>query len=140
MSDQHLTLALANSRSEIARLTQAVDDFARQTRMTDEDRHNVQLILDELVINVIKYAFCDAQPHTIDVRLFLHGHALTMVVSDDGREFDPTQAPPPDLDRPIDERPIGGLGIHIVRTLSESITYQRAGGRNTITVVRTLTN
>jgi anti-sigma regulatory factor (Ser/Thr protein kinase) len=140
MSDRHLTLALANSRSEIARLTEAVDDFARLTQMTDEDRHTVQLILDELVINVIKYAFPDTQPHTIDVQLSLHGRALTICVGDDGREFDPTQAPAPDLNRPIEERPIGGLGIHIVRTLSDSITYQRAGGRNTLTVVRTLTN
>jgi anti-sigma regulatory factor (Ser/Thr protein kinase) len=138
MSDPHLTLTLANRRSEIARLTEAVDHFAHRTGMTDEDRHNVHLILDELVINVIKYAFRDGQPHTIEVRLSLHGRSLTMVVADEGREFDPTRAPEPDLDVPIEERPIGGLGIHIVRTLSDSITYRRAGGRNTVTVIRTL--
>jgi len=138
MSDAHLTFALANRRSEIARLTEAVDHFARQARMTDEDRHNVHLILDELVINVIKYAFRDTQAHTIDVRLSLHDRVLMMIIADDGREFDPTRAPAPDLDLPIEERPIGGLGIHIVRTLSDSITYERNGGRNTLTVVRTL--
>jgi anti-sigma regulatory factor (Ser/Thr protein kinase) len=138
MSDPQLSIALANDRSELARLSEAVDHFAQQTAMTDEDLHNVHLILDELVINVIKYAFADALPHTIDVRLSLHGRTLTMVIEDDGREFDPTKAPAPDLDLPIEERPIGGLGIHIVRTLADRVTYRRTGARNILTVVRTL--
>jgi anti-sigma regulatory factor (Ser/Thr protein kinase) len=138
MSDSHLTLALANTRSEIGRLTEAVDRFARRIGTTDEDLHNIHLILDELVINVIKYAFRDAKPHTIDVRLALNGRRLTMTIEDDGREFDPTTAPAPVLDIPIEERPIGGLGIHIVRTLSDSVTYRREHGRNILTVVRTL--
>ena len=138
MSDRHVTLELANKRSEVGRLTETVDRFAQQIGMTDEDLHDVHLILDELVINVIKYAFRDGKSHTIGVRLALDGRRLTMTIDDDGREFDPTKAPTPDLDIPIEERPIGGLGIHIVRTLSDSVTYHRTHGRNTLTVVRTL--
>jgi anti-sigma regulatory factor (Ser/Thr protein kinase) len=138
MSDARLTLVLENRRSEVARLTEAVDHFAKGARINDEDLHDVHLILDELVINVIKYAFRDAKAHTFDVRIELDGRRITMTVEDDGREFDPTKAPVPDLAVPIDERPVGGLGLHIVRTLADSLTYRRSGGRNIITVTRTL--
>jgi anti-sigma regulatory factor (Ser/Thr protein kinase) len=138
MSDMRLTLTLENRRSEVARLTEAVDHFAKDAGINEEDLHDVHLILDELVINVIKYAFRDAKPHTFDVRLELDGRRITMTVEDDGREFDPTKAPAPDLAIPIDERPVGGLGLHIVRTLADNLSYRRSGGRNIITVVRTL--
>ena len=139
MSDARLDLTLQNQRDEVARMAVAVDRFARDTEMSDEDLHNIHLILDELVINVIKYAFHDNQPHTIGVTLALSGRRLTMTVEDDGASFDPTAHPEPDLEIPIDERPIGGLGIHIVRSLSDSVTYRRNGRRNTLTVVRTVT-
>jgi anti-sigma regulatory factor (Ser/Thr protein kinase) len=138
MSDAQLALVLENTRSEIARLTQAVDQFAERAAIGDEDLHDIHLILDELVINVIKYAFRDGQPHAIGVHLDLVGARLTMRIEDDGRAFDPTKAPAPELDIPIEERPIGGLGIHIVRTLSDSIAYRRIDGRNVLTVIRTL--
>jgi len=139
MSDARLALTLQNQRSEVARLTAAVDHFSRETGISDEDLHNIHLILDELVINVIKYAFRDSGPHTIEVTLALSGPRLTMTVEDDGESFDPTAHPEPDLEVPIEERPIGGLGIHIVRSLSDSVTYRRHGRRNTLTVVRTVT-
>ena len=139
MSDARLALTLQNQRSEVARMTEAVDRFSRDTGISDEDVHNIHLILDELVINVIKYAFRDNRPHTIEVTLALDGSRLTMTVEDDGESFDPTAHPEPDLEVPIDERPIGGLGIHIVRSLSDSVSYRRHGRHNAMTVVRTVT-
>ena len=59
MSDMHLAIALENRRAELPRLAEAVDRFCRQAGLADEDLHNIHLILDELVINVIKYGFRD---------------------------------------------------------------------------------
>ena len=61
-----------------------------------------------------------------------------MVVDDDGAPFDPLQAPEPDTSRPVEERPVGGLGILIVRRLMDEITYHRAGGRNRLTMRKKL--
>ena len=70
--------------------------------------------------------------------LALEGDELTIRVEDDGRAFDPLQAPPPDLDLPLEERPVGGLGIHIVRSVMDAVEYQRRGGRNVLTMRKTI--
>jgi anti-sigma regulatory factor (Ser/Thr protein kinase) len=83
-----------------------------------------------LVTNVILYAFPDVQEHSIDVRLRLEAGVLHADVIDAGRPFDPLSVPPPNLDAPIEERRIGGLGLHVVREMMDTIAYAREGGRN----------
>jgi anti-sigma regulatory factor (Ser/Thr protein kinase) len=136
MSDGQLSLTLPNRRSAIAALADAVDRFGAVRHLSDDDVYNIHLILDEVIVNVIKYGFDDATEHPIDVRLDLEGRVLTIQVEDEGRPFDPTAAPPPDLTKPIEERPIGGLGIHIVKSLAQSIAYRRAGERNILTITK----
>lgn len=138
MPDARLTLALANRQDELARMTDAVDRFGLQCRLSDDDLHNLHLILDEVVINIMKYAYADDRPHVIHVHLARRGNRLTARIEDDGSPFDPTAAPQPDFDVPIEERRIGGLGIHIVRTLADLVTYRRENGRNVLVIEQSL--
>jgi anti-sigma regulatory factor (Ser/Thr protein kinase) len=91
-------------------------------------------VLDELVSNVIKYGKASECGDAIDVSLTLDGTRLTIGVSDDGIAFNPLEAKAPDLHLPIADRPVGGLGIHIVKTLAETISYSRDNGRNNISL------
>jgi anti-sigma regulatory factor (Ser/Thr protein kinase) len=138
MSDGRLTFALANRRSDLPGLTESIDRFGRERRLSDDDLHDLHLILDELVINIIKYAYADERAHGIQVDLERRGQRLIVRVEDDGRPFDPLSAPPPDLDVPIERRGVGGLGIHIVRTLADSMRYVRQNGRNVLVVEKRL--
>ena len=61
---------------------------------------------------------------------------MTIVVEDDGKPFNPLDAPPPNLDLPIDERPIGGLGIFLMKSLTSAMDYRREGDRNTLTLTK----
>jgi len=61
-------------------------------------------------------------------------------VEDDGKPFDPLQAPPPDLSLPLERRPIGGLGIHLIRNLMDEVSYARVGGRNVLKMVKHLSS
>ena len=70
--------------------------------------------------------------------LALEGEILTIQVEDDGKPFDPLEAPPPNLDLPIEDRPIGGLGIYIVRSTVNEIEHRREGGRNILTMQKTM--
>src|SRR6185436_19483438 len=98
----------------------------------------VNLALDELVTNVIKYGYDDADEHRIQVTVTVDGGLLTLSMDDDGKPFNPLEAPPPDLDLPIEERPIGGLGVFIVRSLADSLAYRREQGHNILTLTKKL--
>ena len=97
----------------------------------------VRLAIEELVTNCIKYGYDTAgSEHAIDVSLSIADHALTVVVVDDGHEFDPLSTVPPDLSLPLEQRSVGGLGIHLLRELADDVRYERLDGMNRLTLVK----
>src|SRR4029077_18861751 len=91
------------------------------------------LALDETLTNAVSYAFSEGGRHSIAVRIEHRDGYLTAIVSDDGAPFDPLSQAAPDVHAPIEQRKIGGLGIHLVRTLMETVEYRRRGDRNELT-------
>ena len=134
-----LTVRLANRLEEIGRLAAVVEQFSATHNLPDSVAFAFNLSLDEVVTNIISYAFNDVQEHPIEVRLHLAGDVLHAEVSDSGRPFNPMDVPTPDLDAPIDERRIGGLGIHIVREMMDSMEYAREGDRNVLRLRKRVT-
>ena len=100
-------------------------------------RDDVRLIVEELASNAIEYGGADAPvgQHELSVDIAIEGELLTLRFSDDGAAFDPTGTPSPDLEADIDERPIGGLGLHLIKQLAEQISYRRENGFNLLTVI-----
>ena len=135
----HASIVLVNRRDEIGRLSQFVEQFGAAHRLVTDEVLDVNLVLDEIVINIISHAYNDEREHQISISLDLAGDRLTMRVEDDGRPFNPVTAPLPNLELPIEERPIGGLGIHIVRSLTSAIEHRRDQDRNILTLTKTLT-
>lgn len=125
-----ITVRLANRLDEIERLAGVIEAFGAKHQLPDAVIFAFNLSLDEIVTNIISYAFADVQEHPIDVRLSLKGDVLMAEVTDSGRPFNPIDVPPPDLDAPLEERRIGGLGIHIVREMMDTLEYAREGERN----------
>ncbi|PAW64955.1 MAG: hypothetical protein B9S36_01365 [Verrucomicrobiia bacterium Tous-C2TDCM] len=93
-----------------------------------------KLALEELVTNCIKFAYDDEAEHLIQLQIEITPGGMTLVVEDDGHPFNPLEQAEPDLDRPIEERPIGGLGLHLLRNLSDRMEYAWKGGRNRVTL------
>jgi len=133
-----LSVVLVNQRSEIGRLSALVDEFVEANGLSIEDGSTVHLVLDELISNVIRHAFDDDREHEVHVDLTVADDVFTLEVGDDGRPFNPLDQPPPDLTLPVEERPIGGLGIHIVRNSVDDVAYRRDGNRNVLTVRKRL--
>lgn len=140
MSDTARTIVLRNNRLEVGRLSDFIERYGREHGLDENSVMNVTLVLDEAVVNVIAHGYVDRGEHEISVRLALEGDRLRIDVEDDGVAFDPRETPPPRFDLPIAERPVGGLGVHIVKSMTESLDYRREGGRNhfsmTMKVVR----
>ena len=133
-----VTILLANERAEIQRLGELCERFGADERLSDEEVMSINLVLDELVTNIIDYGFEDARRHEIRVTMGVEGRTLTIEIEDDARAFDPLAAPPPDLTLPLEDRPVGGLGIHIVRTVMDAVEYQRRDGHNILTMRKTI--
>jgi anti-sigma regulatory factor (Ser/Thr protein kinase) len=140
-------LNLRNDDADLVRLADFASEFTRRHKLADEERARIQVILDELFTNVVKYGYGRAAPEGhlegnadghIEVALSLEGDRLIIEFVDDGRAFDPLTNPPPDLDVPADERSIGGVGIAIVRALVDEVRYRRDGNRNHLTLGRTV--
>ena len=132
VSDERLALRIANDVAELTRVADSVDEFCAAHSLPADCAFKLNIALEELLTNTISYGFDDAQPHEIAIDIAVADDAIVAEISDDGRPFDPLQAPPPDLDSPIEERRVGGLGVHLVKTLMDEVVYDHRGGRNHI--------
>ena len=129
-----LALTLETRPEELDRLTAAVESLAEQDSWPAALTFKVNLVLEELVLNVINYAY-DEDGHQVDVRLICNEDDLVIEITDEGKPFDPLHdAPDPDMDSPMEERRIGGLGVYLVRTMTSDMQYRREDGKNHMTV------
>ncbi|HSC28479.1 MAG TPA: ATP-binding protein, partial [Vicinamibacterales bacterium] len=104
-----ISVTLVNQLSEVAKLSRLVEEFGEAEGLGPEAVFSMNLALDEIVTNVIRYAHeDDGRQHPIVVRLALEEDVLTAQVEDDGRAFNPLEVESPDTAAGIDERPIGG--------------------------------
>ena len=133
-----LVLELSNELSEISRLTESVDEFCAQHHVSGQLAFNLKLVLEEVVVNVIHYAYTDSDAETqrIHVNLTLNKQQVAGEVRDHGRAFDPLYVAPPKLDLDLESREIGGLGIHFLRKLMDEVIYTRNNGENCLRFVK----
>jgi anti-sigma regulatory factor (Ser/Thr protein kinase) len=123
-------LTLDSDLAELERVRQFTEAFCDRTALSQEMRYHLSVVLEELVVNAVKYGHCDPLADAIRIGLRLRGDHLEIAFSDSGIPFNPLAMPPPNLDEDLGRRPIGGLGIHLVRCLVPDIRYERRDGRN----------
>ncbi len=128
-------MTLTNRLDEIGRLKEAFEEFADEHAVPVAARRSGNVVFDELITNVISYAFDDEEEHCIEVRVELTEHRLVITISDDGSPFNPLQVDPPDTALSINERGTGGLGVHLVRNMMDEVSYSRRTDRNVVTLV-----
>ncbi|AKC81563.1 hypothetical protein IMCC26134_00030 [Verrucomicrobia bacterium IMCC26134] len=129
------TLQLKNDRREVEGLSQWLDRFADQQDLSPRVRGNLQVALEEVALNVIVHGYGEggATRH-FTVSLTLEGDYVRAEVSDEAVAFDPLTRAEVDTTLPLEKRPIGGLGIHLVKNLMDSVDYERRGTRNVLTL------
>lgn len=131
-----VTVRIENDLSEIAKVDEKLDDFAEQFGVPPAIAATFHIIFDDLLNNVISYGFNDEQRHFIDISLELTADSLTVSIADDGVPFSPLAQTAPDTTLSIEDRPIGGLGIHIVVNMVDDISYQRTADKNVLTLTK----
>lgn len=131
-------LRLANNLAALADLADRVERFGAEQRLPASVVNALNVALDEAVSNAINHGYDAGVGGEIAVRMRRRPDSVLVEVEDDGRPFDPLQAPPPDLTLPLEQRPVGGLGIHLIRNLMDELSYARVGGRNVLKMAKHL--
>ena len=126
-------MVLHNDLAELKRLAAWIEVWARQGVSSDVS-FAVQLCLEEAVANVIMYGGVSDARLKIVIEIERNGTTLVARVVDNGRQFDPTQAPPPSMPTSLVEAKIGDLGIHLMRSFASGMHYERRDGCNRLTL------
>ncbi len=136
---EELRFSLGRSPEELGPLTVRAEALVDTLGLGEDVRFAVALALEEVVVNVQRYAWDDEAEHHFEVCLRgERGRSIEIEVRDDGRPFDPLSLAPPDLDAPIEEREVGGLGVHLVRKLMDDVRYRREDGQNVLYLCKKL--
>lgn len=131
-------IVLGNRIEELGRMIMFLEEIGQDLDLSVEVAFNIHLALEEAVTNVIMYAYTKEEEHDIELSVKGNDNELTFKIIDSGKEFDPTQQPEADVTLPLEERQIGGLGIFLIRRVMDKVEYNRADGKNILTLVKKL--
>ncbi len=131
-------LIIKNQVGELERVNQFIEEISEELGLGMELQMNLNLVMEEMVSNVIFYAYPEGKAADIELTAESNGKELTFVLSDQGKEFDPTAKEDADPDVSPVEREIGGMGIFIVKNIMNQVTYQRLEGKNLLTMKKVI--
>ena len=129
-------LVLHNDVQQISQLAGFVDAIAEEKNLDPSLAMSLNLALEEAVTNVVLYAYPKGTDGTVDIAARLTDGSLEFIISDSGIPFDPTAAPKADTTLSVQERPIGGLGIYLVREIMDEVRYERVDGKNRLSIIK----
>jgi len=128
--DDKLLIRIKNEISEIAKVSQIFNGFSNQHKLSKKVTNVFDMALDEMLNNIITYGYDDKNEHDIDIEIHLLDQILILKIEDDGHEFNPLDVPEADIDSSMEDRPIGGLGIHLTRNTMDDIHYTYKDKKN----------
>lgn len=131
-------MLVKNDVSEMVRIVEECSHFGSINDLSEKDVYDITLILEEVVTNVIFYGYDDKNEHEIKIDVKLNQGDLVLEIEDDGKPFNPLDMPNPDVNLPIEERQIGGLGIYIVKNLVKTMDYRWENGKNFLKITKDL--
>jgi serine/threonine-protein kinase RsbW len=124
----------------VGEVSSALAEFAEAHALPEDVRRSVSVALDDLLANALSHGQTGRDPCSVTVEVELDRERVTVIVTDDGPPFDPFARAAPDTTLSVEERPIGGLGIHLVGQLMDKVDYQRRDGHNVVVLVKELAN
>ncbi len=128
-----IALAIEAELENLRHVQAMVEEFAQKEALSGKSSYALSLCLEELLTNIVLYGQREKDDKTsIAVSIGISGDEVLVHIDDDGPPYDPTETPEPDLDALLDDRPIGGLGVHLVRELARRFEYRHSKGKNRV--------
>ena len=132
------SIILANDISEITRLYEFIEEVGNDFSLSPDIVFNLNLVLEEAVVNIINYAYPKEEHQYIYLSAKMDDGSIVLVLTDTGKEFDPTMVPDADVTLSAEDRQIGGLGIFLIRQIMNEVRYERIEGKNVLTLEKKL--
>lgn len=127
---------IPDARKELPAALDRLEAGCRAAGLAEAGVMELRLVAEEILTNIAKYAFDPGTMAAAELRFSVSDEAAVVEFRDQGRAFDPLAEPPPDLDAPLAQRPLGGLGLPLVRALVEECHYAREGSTNVLRLVK----
>ncbi len=138
MNAAKLSMVIKNDLTELENLSMQIDKFCNLQGISKRDTFKLNLVVDEVFTNIVSYGFSNQKEHLIRIDIQIIGDELTIRIEDDGMPFDPTAIPENDLGCSVENRPIGGLGLHLINRIMNQLSYSRVGNKNILILTKTL--
>ncbi len=129
-----LSISFHNDMQELTHVIQVVNVFLEPRDLQSKLIYAVNLILEEILMNIVKYGYDDEETHEIEVRIGVEEGEVALTVIDDGREFNPLTVPAPDRSMSAMDRIEEGLGLHFVRHMRNAMEYRREHDKNILNI------
>ena len=133
---QPFELTVESDLQNLERIAEFVLSAAAELGLDDQQSFEVQMAVDEACTNIIQHAYGPGQPGAIYICCEIEGDDLMVTLRDRGRAFDPSQVPEPDLTSALEERQVGGLGLHFIRKLMDRISFHSGSEGNELRMAK----
>lgn len=133
------SLLVSNKIDELSKVAQFIEELGVSWSLPDSLTANLNLVLEEAISNTILYGYEDTDIHTIEIIFNKSESQISITIKDDGLEFDPTKKGDPDTSLTAEERPIGGLGIFLIKQLMDKVQYLREEKINCLILTKNIT-
>ena len=137
-SSETVSITIRNRLSELEFVLRNLEQFSEAVQLEPGVRYSARLVLEELITNVLKYGYSDAEEHIITIRFSRNEEELAIIIEDDSREFNPADRKIVQHGRRLKEKAKGGQGLRLVRSLVDEMHYVRKRGKNILTIKKKL--
>ena len=124
--------------SELERVASFLDELGEEWGLSVSSVLSLNLVLEEALTNIILYSFDDNNQHIIETNFKIKGNELIISLVDDGQPYDPTLKADPDITLSAEERPVGGLGIFLIKKIMDKVEYQRKTNKNFLILTKNI--
>ena len=131
-------IKITNRLEEVPQMMASIEDICTEEGIDEMTILGINLALEEAVVNVVNYAYPEGTVGDIEMEVNADAKAITFILRDHGKPFDPTAAKEVDITLSAEERQIGGLGIHLIRNYMDEVKYDYCDGQNVLTLVKNI--
>lgn len=133
-----ISFKVSNRLSELETLCKKIDQYGVQLGIPNKCMFEVHLVLEELFTNITRYGYRDDKEHWVRVSISCKNDIMTIQIEDDGIPFNPLELKKPNIECALEDRDIGGLGIHLVKHYINDCIYERRGNKNILIIKKTI--